>query len=427
MSIDSPSHAPVRLLRPVGEPLGLYLRPGRNDHVVLGQALVGGHGDFSGFVFDPCLEERHEELRETASERNLEAVLDPRSVELSTEGGLARSGVASLPWSLQDAGIHTPSLLRARGSQLIDTLANHVVERKYSAVLAPTHYRPSARDAWGEIDRTLTAQLRKALDEAGASSVPVYYPLVSSGRVLASWDERRRFKEQLCDLPIDALWLRVHPFSASTAGPIALRRYIDAGRDLQSLRLPLVAERAGTAGLALMAFGAVGGIESGITLGERFSYQDLKKKPKDDDGPNWGPQARVYISELGTFMSVKQADEFFEIRGMKAKFACRDTGCCRHGAADMIKDPRPHFIRRRPSEVSAMSRLPEELRASTYLDEFLRPATDLALAGAKAYPPLEKARVRLDHWRTTLGALHRDRPAESFAIAPSGQRLRKSA
>ena len=427
MSIEGSPDTPIRLLRPVGEPLGLYLRPGRNDHVVLGQALVGGQGNLSGFVFDPCLEKRHKELRETVVDRKLEAVLDPRSVELSTEGGLSRKGMAGLPWSLGGLEPQSPRQLEKQGDRFIEKLAAHVIDRGYSAVLAPAHYRANARDDWGAVDCALTWALRTALDEAGAGEVPIYYPLISNGPSLGSWDERRRFKDQIGNLPIDAVWLRVHPFGSATAGPIALRRYIDAGRDFQSLNVPLVAERVGTAGLALMAFGAVGGIEGGITLGERFSYQDLKKKPKDGDGPVWSAQARVYVSELGAFLSRKQAAEFFEIRGMKAKFTCRDTGCCRRGAADMTKDPRPHFVRRRPEEVEAMSRLPEELRAPIYLDEFLRPATDLALAAAKAYPPLEKTRVRLDRWRTTLGALHHDRPAESFAIAPRGQRLRKSA
>ena len=65
-----------------------------------------------------------------------------------------------------------------------------------------------------------------------------------------------------------------------------------------------------------------------------------------------------------------------------------------------------------------MGRQPEALRASTYLDEFLRPATDLALTAMHAYPRLEVARARLERWRTTLGALHRERPAETFAMAP---------
>ena len=43
-----------------------------------------------------------------------------------------------------------------------------------------------------------------------------------------------------------------------------------------------VAERVGTVGLALMAFGAVGGVESGVTLGERFNVRDLRKR---DESP----------------------------------------------------------------------------------------------------------------------------------------------
>lgn len=75
-----------------------------------------------------------------------------------------------------------------------------------------------------------------------------------------------------------------------------------------------------------------------------------------------------------------------------------------------------------------MGRLPEDLRAPTYLDEFLRPATDLGLTASQVYPRLDRTRTRLERRRTTLGALHRDRPAETFAIAPRGRRiLRKSA
>jgi len=426
MSIESPSGSSIRLLRPVGEPLGLYLRPGRNDHVVLGQALAAGETNLSGLVFDPCIGERQAELREMTAQRDLEAVLDPRSVELSTEGGLALSTVASLPWSLGATSPQTPRQLEQEGDRFIEALASHVVEQGYTAVLAPTHYRPNARDEWGGVDAALTRSLRKALDSAGATEIPIYYPLVTNGSALGSWDERRRFKDQLGALPVDAVWLRVHRFGTTNNGPIALRRYIEAGRDLQTLRLPLVGERVGTAGLGLMAFGAIGGIEGGVTLGERFDFQSLKKQQKND-GPGWSPPPRVYIAELGTFISRKQAKEFFEIRGMKPKFACRDTDCCRRGVADMIKDPRSHFLKRRPREVGALGRLPEELRATVYLDEFLRPATDLALAAAQAYPSLEATRLRLERARTTLGAFHRDRPAESFAIAPRGQRLRKSA
>jgi hypothetical protein len=427
MSIIDNKEIPVRLLRPVDQPLGLYLRPGRNDHNVLVQMLEAGGEDLSGFVFDPCLEQRHRELRETAVEHKLEAVLDPRSVDLATEGGIGRSGIDSLPWSLGDEAPHTPSRLRAERNPFAERIAARVIEAGYTAVLAPTHYVADSHDEWCLVDGALTVALRDALDSAGAPAVPIYYPLVISGSALRSWPERRRFKEQLAALPIDAIWLRVHAFGTTSSGPRALRGYVEAGRDLHALGIPLVAERVGSVGLALMAFGAVGGIESGITLGERFNVQDLRKKPQEGKG-GFSPQARVYIAELGTFLTTKQAREFFEIRGMKARFGCKDSDCCRRGVLDMTGNPRPHFLRRRPREVTEMSRLPEDLRASVYLDEFLRPATDLALTASRAYPQLEKARTRLEGWRTTLGAIHRDRPAETFAISPRGQRLaRRSA
>lgn len=82
-----------RLLRPVGAPLGLYFRAGRNDHTTLLALMAEGRTNFSGLVFDPCLADRHEELRTEARQLELEVVLDPRTVELSTAGGVTRSGV----------------------------------------------------------------------------------------------------------------------------------------------------------------------------------------------------------------------------------------------------------------------------------------------------------------------------------------------
>ena len=190
-----------------------------------------------------------EELLETANEHDLETVLDPRSVELSTEGGMARSGVSDLAWALGSEGAQTPVALRHRATEYAELLAVHAIEHNYSAVLAPTHFRETSRDEWGDVDRELTLALRAALDQGGAREVPIYYPLIATGKVLGRWEERHRLKQQLASVPIDAVWLRVHPFGTTNSGPLALRRYIEAGRDLHSLGMPLVAERVGTSGL----------------------------------------------------------------------------------------------------------------------------------------------------------------------------------
>jgi hypothetical protein len=55
----------------------------------------------------------------------------------------------------------------------------------------------------------------------------------------------------------------------------------------------------GTVGVALLAFRAVGGIESGITYGERYDVNPLIKPPTNNDP--FSPSPRVYIERLGTF------------------------------------------------------------------------------------------------------------------------------
>lgn len=411
-----------RLLRPVGAPLGVYLRPSRNDHNVLAQLLVEGRTDMSGVVFDGMLDGRQTELRSEVRRQKLEAVLDPRSVDLATAGGVARSHVDRLPWAGDDLP-HTPAGLDgAAGHALVDRLAEHIIARDYTAVLAPVHYLADASSPWVALDAALTRRLRQRLDAGGRRDALIYYPLALPGSALRDPAQRTILIASLRTLPIDAVWLRVHPFGTTTSGPLALRRYIDGCRHLHQLGVPLVGEHTGTVGLALLAFGAVGGIESGLTYGERYDVAPLLKTPADD-GPGFSPSPRIYLPQLGTFLTRAQARAFFENRQMKTLFACRDASCCRRGAIDMAADPRRHFVIRRTSEVSYYSRPPALLRAGVYLEEFLRPATDLALRAARVEPALEPTRRRLESWRNTLGALHQQGAPASFAMAPEGQRV----
>jgi hypothetical protein len=112
---------------------------------------------------------------------------------------------------------------------------------------------------------------------------------------------------------------------------------------------------------------------------------------------------------------------------MKPAFGCQQDGCCRRGAADMIADPRRHYLLSRGRELTSLSNMPESLRAGRYLEEFLRPATDLAARAARALPTLEPHRRRLDGWRDILGALHRRDidSAITYSRAPDGARINR--
>jgi hypothetical protein len=417
-----------RMLRPVGPPLGSYLRPGRDGHTTLLRLLAEGAPDgLSGIVFDACLLRRHGELRSEVRRATLEAILDPRTVELGTLTGSQHAGCAALPWAQkghQSAAL--ASDLRKEGrslDEIVRPIVASVVSDGFSAVLAPTHYVESSQDAWLDVDAALTERLREGLDRAGRAATPIYYVLAVHASCLNDPIQRLDLIERLQSVPIDALWLRVHPFG-SASGPLALRRYIEASRDLHRLRIPLVAERTGTVGLALMAFGGVSGVEGGLTIGERFDAGPLLRPPRPNTSP-FSRAPRVYLPALGVFVERKQAERLFQNRQMKSALMCRDSGCCRNGTSSTIEDPRRHFLLQRAHEVADLSRVPETTRPTVYLENFLRPASDLVTRAAKLDGSLSGHRQRLEGWRTTLGKLAQTHPPATFAPVPQGERARR--
>jgi hypothetical protein len=399
--------------------LASYLRPGRNDHTVLQQLLSENQLSATGLVIDPALISRQADVAHEAGRQGIETVLDSRSLDLSTEAGFDLSGARELPWAPPSP--HGPDdLAGPAGLLLAESLASFATEHAISAVLAPTHIVSSSHDSWLDCDAALAAHLRRALDSRGRTDSPIYYPLVIRSKLLYDDEERKRLIEHLVQLPIDAVWLRVHPFGTTTSGPLALRRYIQACQDMHQVGMPIVAEHTGTVGLPLLAFGAVGGIVSGVTLGERFS---LDRYTRTSDGAGFSPPPRVYISDLGALVTRDQARSFFAKRGMRAAHGCQDRRCCPHGWEDSVANPRRHFIVQRGTEVGRLSRTPPELRPSVYLNEFLRPASEAAVRAALAEAAFKPVSHRLDSWRATLEALLSAGPPQTYSAAPSGTRV----
>jgi hypothetical protein len=370
----------------------------------------------TGIVFDPCKSDRHVELRHEVQRRGLESVLDTLALELSMMGGLTGAR-AQLPWANDRP--HELSDLQGRVLAVAQSIAEFVADGSYSAVLAPTHFLQSHEDPWLAVDRMLTNELRDRLDHAGRGDVLIYYPLAIRGTSLRTPETQESLIRHLAALPIDGVWLRVHPFGVSHSGPVALRGYIEACRQLHRLRVPLVAERTGTIGLALLAFGAVGGIEGGITLRENFSISSLQREPSE----GWSPAPRVYLPSIGAYLKRDVAERFFENRRMRSEFGCRNSRCCRT-SLDLLRDPRRHFTIQRIQEVAWLSRIPEQLRPNMYLDDFLRPATDLALQASRIEPSLETHKIRLESWRISLGAMNRESDTSTVALSPQGRRIR---
>ena len=386
-------------------PLGAYVRPLERDYTHTAGLISAGLPVGTGIVIDACHPKRSQDLRAYARGADLEVVLDPRSVDLSTAGGIQRSGVRELPWSSGD--LDTPSdFTPRRMGEYSCTLAQTAVELGATAVLAPTHYLEAALTPWFDIDLGLAARLRARLDEDPAGRrIRIYYPLASSLAVLHPAPVASRAVQGLSRLAakavIDAIWIRMHRFGTNLAGPLTLPRYIRLARELHAAGVPLVAERTGTVGLPLMALGAVAGIESGITHGERFQYNDLTKPRALKQSGGLTP--RVYFPAIGVFLTRKQAKGFLNSRGVKGTFGCQ-LDCCPAGVTDMLGEARRHFLVTRSREVQQLASVPDGMRVEHFFSTWLRVAADRATRAARVLSSLEKHRSRLDMWRATLSA-----------------------
>jgi hypothetical protein len=409
----------VRLVRPATEPLGLFLRPGHSDHRVLSQILSEGRSAMTGVIFDPSFIGPQEELRSEVLQRNLWAVLDTRMMELATPSGYTDRRSA-LPWA--GAGPHRPQDMSGAGGRgAVAAIVEFVAKYRFNGVLIGHYLEHGARDTWFGVDLSLISELRRQLDMRGLEDFSLYYTLAVPTAVFHDAGKRAELKDGLRGLEIDGLWLRVHPFGA-TSGHLTLQRFIQACRDLHNLNLPLVVEKAGSIGLALLAFGAVSGIESGVSSGDKFDFSRLSRSPKDRKG--FAAHARVYLPGLGVFLDRQAAVAFFSNRSLKASFGCQNSACCRRGTQDTLADPRRHFVFTRMEEVGAISQVPPQLRSVQYLDNALRPATDrLGRVLQSGLPEslktrLEKERRKLDGWRYTLGEISRNEPGATVAATP---------
>lgn len=148
------------IVKAAEEPLGLYIQPGRVDHKVVCQLLSEDRAAMTGIIFDPTQNDVHEELRIEIGKRNLEAVLDPKMMELASLGGFSGQRT-NLPWAGDK--LYVPSDLRGRNADAVaDAIAQFVALHGYSALLAPSHYLENgADDQWCEVDKPADEQTQR--------------------------------------------------------------------------------------------------------------------------------------------------------------------------------------------------------------------------------------------------------------------------
>jgi hypothetical protein len=339
----------------------------------------------------------------------LELVLDTNAAELATAGrydGQCRH----LPWARSDRPLIPSDFSKVATKEFAHKIARFAIERRMNAILAPTRLLQSSSDSWIGVDAACCEALRDALDAEGGRQIEVDFPLHLPLSILPDEAERAAILSVLSDLPFQNLWLRISGFGAD-ATPIGVRRYINAARDFHRLDKPLIADCVGgLAGIALAAFGAIGGIAHGITEKERFNGREWLAKRSGRGG---GGAKRILLGPIDLQLYEKDAAALLDVRGAKALLACNDPSCCPRSVEDMLKNHRTHFLIQRSRQVMSFSNIHVHRRAKHFLDHQLAPAeraarkaTRLNFQSDYLANRIRARHQRLDDLRQVLESLH---------------------
>ena len=395
------------LLRAVPDPIAWYVRVGFNDHKMMENRLSAGDTRINRVVIDAAYLERHAALINALQSRQAEMVLDPRVAELTMPAGEKKS-LQSLDWA-DAANEPDPDRYDAeRVDEIASSIATVVIEQGCSAVLAPAHYLSDSDDAWIDIDVALTKALRDALDKRGGRRLRVYYPLLLPYSWLTSSDRMIPLAGVLSTMPINAVWLRVSNFQNDKSAA-AVRNYIEGARTLLSADRPLIADHVGGfSGLAILAFGAAGGIAHGIGVREGFKVANWRRRP----GQGFGAGARTYVAGADLYLSKSVIEPLLDDPVVRSKVGCTNKHCCPRGVEDMFTNSKIHLINSRYDQLAAISSSLESRRAGDFIRRMLISAgsqlmnLDHALS---SYPDVQmrvqRKRRFVDDLRYTLESL----------------------
>jgi hypothetical protein len=399
-SAGHPFLAP-RGIRPVPDPFALYLRANRNDQPPLLDLLARRDAKCFGIVIEATAVKGQRELRDSAAGAKLDIILDPRTLASATLGGFSAQ-MGALPW-----GVERPHELAdfagLAGRRRVTEIAQFAISNGFTQVLAPTHLITSTQDPWLEVDLENVAHLRNALDRTGGSAVEILYVLAISYALFRDEHERANLIGALQGLPCKGLWLQIDGLG-SQATAAGVRHYISAARDFKALQLPVVADgMGGLAGLAVLGFGAAGGLAHGVTFGERTDHASWKRARVSNP---FGRPRRVYLKDLDLMFEPSDAESIVRSSTRaSAALGCRDTHCCPRGLRDMLENPARHFLLQRMNQLAAMSQLPPNLRPNEFIDRFVRPTSDALLTASNWSLPTPEIAQRVVRQRRRMDAL----------------------
>lgn len=354
-------------------PIADFIRVGHNDHRWLEERISAGRMPYRRFVFEAAHIDKQRSLLQALKEAGHEIVLDTNFAELCSVGKFG-GAASSLPWANADRPWRLDDLGGNRAKFLASQIAEFAVERGADVVLSPSQLI-ELKGRGPSIDAQLAQAVRVALDAAGGKGIALDHQVITSMNLLRDDGFRKEVAEICSDVDGENVWLRTSGFDAHSTGA-AIRRYVESLSAFHDAGKPLVADMVGgLPAIGAAAASAIGAICHGAGGKEAFRIADYRKVPAGGGGSG---KRRVFLSELGRWVSEEQFEKIVSTKGAKSKLFCRDRNCCPQGRDDMVEEAKGHFLNQRNAQIRELSRIPEDRRLDHFLVHQLGAATSVA-------------------------------------------------
>ncbi len=407
----------VRELFPGRDPIAQFVRIGRDHHKMDG-LLTAERFPVDRAVFKAGLVSQQVDFLAELQKR-AETILDPGIAELASIG--RSEGLPSrAPWAAEGRPIEPSDLVNR---ETLAQIARFAIKHHFDAVLSPTRYHERISKEDLSVDLMACKLLREALDREGGAAVAIDYRLSVAHRALKDNDQLALVLRHLPHAPTENLWLHISPFGSDASAGI-VRRLIETIARFEQLNMPIVVDGvAGLPALALLAFGAAGGIAHGVADQERFEGNAYHKAPRKSSGGS--APARALVPGLDRQLTRQQYDAIANAPGGRALIACSDRQCCRNGTADTWDNPKAHYLRQRRLPIEAMGEIPNLRRVSHFIDIDLRNAekkagafSRLKVSDAKVDTFIREQQKRVYNFAPTLTAVQEKAVLDRRSRAP---------